>query len=275
MRIQTDDHKTSGDAVALEVVGDGTGAVTDQEELAPGKIRVRVALANPAIFEEYAGEDESHQTIWADLELAADAGTDVPGNAGQWLAAAMFNLLGADLQKTLNTLGGVIGAWSVTGAKASLFPGGAVIGVVMDGVTDVDAPVVSVIDGSDPSSETRATAAFAARMNNNNVASGVDYGLDLHDPGRDDLYSDPGPGLPLAVANADLRLTNEVCVLSGEGAPEDFVAENGGPEVPGTGNGFADTGSLYIDRTAGELYINTGSKAEPAWTLVGDQSGGA
>jgi hypothetical protein len=210
------------------------------------------------LSETYAGA-HSYQSMAADLELAAGAGKDTDS---AFLAAGMWNLLGDALTKTKNYLAGAIGALSVTGARAALFQVGAVLGVVMDGVTEADGAVVAIIDGSDPSAETRATAAFAARMNNNHAASGVDYGLDLYDPGRDDLYSDPGPGLPLAIAKADLRLSYEVCILSGAGAPVDYT--DGDP--PATGQGYAGPGSLYIDRVGFDIWMNDGTSAEPTWT---------
>ena len=36
--------------------------------------------------------------------------------------------------------------------------------------------------------------------------------------------------------------------------------------VPTGGDGWAGKGSLIIDRTNGELYTNTGTKASPTWT---------
>jgi hypothetical protein len=39
-----------------------------------------------------------------------------------------------------------------------------------------------------------------------------------------------------------------------------------------TGDNFAGTGSLYVDSTAGVLYINTGAISNPTWVVVGTQS---
>jgi hypothetical protein len=44
-----------------------------------------------------------------------------------------------------------------------------------------------------------------------------------------------------------------------------------------TSNTWKDTvkatpGSLLVDRTGLKLYINTGTKASPTWTVVGNQS---
>ncbi len=56
-----------------------------------------------------------------------------------------------------------------------------------------------------------------------------------------------------------LALTNGVHILSAPGAPTDGVS--------GTGAGFANIGSLYINVTNGDHYRNTGTQASPTWTL--------
>lgn len=50
----------------------------------------------------------------------------------------------------------------------------------------------------------------------------------------------------------------------GSGAPVDYT--DGTP--PATGEGVAGIGSRYTDITAGKLYINGGTKAQPVWKLV-------
>lgn len=52
--------------------------------------------------------------------------------------------------------------------------------------------------------------------------------------------------------------------LRGSGAPV-----NGGA---GTFVNVAETGALYLDLANGKLYVNTGTKASPAWTVVGTQT---
>lgn len=227
-------------------------------------------VTKKAIFEhavadgtEYAGAS-SHQTVEADLNVAAGAG-NVATNP-KFLAGAMGNLLGADLTKEGAYLAGVIAALSVTGARATLWQIAACIGIVMDGVTDADAAVLAVIDGDDPSSQTNARAAFGVAMNNNHPGSGVEFGLDLKDEGRDDLYSDPGPGLPFTITKALVRSPNDVCIIEGDGVPVDYT--DGDPAA--TGEGWAAKGSMYIDFTNGKWYKNTGSKAEPAWTEMAE-----
>jgi hypothetical protein len=71
-------------------------------------------------------------------------------------------------------------------------------------------------------------------------------------------------------------ITNAVPPLPISGAPTDIV-EMFGAGVPvaytdgdpvATGQGTAGKGSRYTDISAGTLYINTGTKAQPAWTQL-------
>jgi hypothetical protein len=202
---------------------------------------------------EYAGTD-SFQNIAADLELDAAAGSD-DGTDTSFIAPIMGNVLGDSVQGEGNYMAGVIGAISVTGADSD-YPTGGILGIVMDGVTNVDGAVVAVIDGSDPSAETRARAAYAVRMLNNNADSGVDYGLDLYDAGSPHFT---GTGEDFTVDKAEIRTSKEVCLLNDAAAPVDGT----------TGDNFAGPGSLYIDTDAPALYMNTGSKVAPVWSEVG------
>lgn len=195
-------------------------------------------------------QDHSFQPIAPDLNVAAAVGSNTSGNP-KFIAAGMFNIIGAALTRAANYLAGLIGAYSLTGAKASTYPTGALQGIVMDTVTDVDGCVTAVVDGD--SGVTKSNAAFKYMMNNSNVGSGVDYGVDLFGAAHDG-YNEA------AVLKADLRLSKEVCLLNGAGVPADGGA--------GTGAGFAEIGSQYMDRTNGNLYLNAGTKAAPTWKLV-------
>ena len=50
------------------------------------------------------------------------------------------------------------------------------------------------------------------------------------------------------------------------------MVDAGAPTNGTTGDNFAGVGSLYIDSTAGKLYINTGAISNPTWTVVGTQT---
>lgn len=217
------------------------------------------------ITEAFSDESgSSHQTIWADLDLSAAAGSS-DGTDSAFLAPIMGNILGDALTGEGNYLGGVIGAYSITGAGASDYPRAAVMGIIMDGSTDADAAVLAVIDGSDPSSQTRARAAFGVAVNSNEADSGVDYGVDLFAAENPHYTDSPGDGRQgLNVAKAQIRTSDEVCFITGAGVPVDYT--DGTP--PATGETYAEIGSLYADTTNGKLYINGGTKAQPVWKLI-------
>lgn len=204
-----------------------------------------------AVVREGSG---SFQVFAGDLELDPDAGTSDSGDT-DFLAGVMGNVIGEDLTKTHNYIAGVIGENSVTGTNATELPNTAVLGIVADGVTEVDGIVTALIDGSDPGSTTTANAAFAARQLNTETGSGVDYGLDLHDD-PPDIFTDPA--LPLDIKKADLRLTGEICFFSGPTAPVDGT----------TGDNFAGKGSIYVAQDTGQPYSNTGTKAAPVWQAL-------
>lgn len=232
------------------------GQGTDDLDLA-------ISLPNIEIAEDYA-DAGSHQTIAADLTLDAAAGTSDAGDT-DFLGAIMGNVLGAALTKTKNYIGGLIGMYSITGSNASVLPKAGVLGIIADGTTTADGIVVGHLDGSDPSTQTRANAVFKATMANAHASSGVDYGVDLHAPAID-IGSETEVVMP--IAKASLRLDREVCVILVDGVPVDYT--DGDPA--GTGEGYAAKGSLAVDYTNGKLYINTGTKTQPAWTVVGSQS---
>jgi hypothetical protein len=195
----------------------------------------------------------SNQGIASDETLSAGAGKDFASGTA-YLASIMGNVHGDSLTKNANYIGGVIGADSVTGAKATTYPKGAVLAQITDGVTESDGAVVAYIDGD--SSLTLANAAFKAMQNNSTPGSGFTYGLDLFGAAHNGY-------LELSIKNAAIRMDHEVCILNGSGAPVDAV----------TGAGFTEKGSLYIDNSTGKMYANTGSKAVPAWTAFESGAG--
>ena len=195
--------------------------------------------------ETYAGP-RSHQGISVDETVDVAVGSN-DGSNPKYIAAVMFNLFGDLLSKAANYLAGIIGAYSITGTKSSTYPTGAVLAQITDGVTDVDGAVVAYVDGD--GDVTKANAAFKAMSNNSTGGSGFTYGVDLFGAAHDG-YNE------LAILNADLRLSKEVCVFSKAGVPSS------------DGTGFANTGSLCIDRTNGDVYINVGDKTTPSWKKI-------
>lgn len=217
----------------------------------------------------YAGGG-SFQPIGPDLELDADAGTSDAGDTS-FLAPIMGNLIGHDLTQLHNYLGGLVGALSVTGTRATILPMAAALAILMDGVTEADGIVTAHIDGSDPSAETRARAAFAVSILNNHADSGVDYGLDLvHVPSAEEDALMSGTAVPFTMSKAALRLGvdatgRSVIVAFGLATDDAGIVTQVGAD-----NTIAD-GSTYhsIDAGAGKLF----QKQNDVWTNVGVPGG--
>jgi hypothetical protein len=88
------------------------------------------------------------------------------------------------------------------------------------------------------------------------AGSGFEYGIDLkmQDPVAD------GGGTPSTIpyTKANIRMEDDVVVMVNTGVPVDGT----------TGDNFAGPGSMYIDSTAGNLYLQTGLITSPVWKLV-------
>ena len=65
-------------------------------------------------------------------------------------------------------------------------------------------------------------------------------------------------------ADAGVIVNTDVVFFGNAGTPTNGTS--------GTGVGFAGPGSLCSDYTNAVLYINTGTKASPTWTVAGTQS---
>lgn len=227
---------TSGSTTTINVM---LGNPPDQEVLSR-----RILIESLATYNS-AG---SRQNAAVDITLGASAGTSDSGDT-DYLGAIMGNVLGANLTKTNNIIGGVIGAYNITGTQASTHPSGAVVAEVGDSTTTSDGAVVAYIGGD--SGTTTTGAMFKAMNLNSTGASGADYGLDL-------FHATIGSYTELSIKNAAIRMDKEVCIMQGAGVPSNGV----------TGATFAEIGSIYCDRTNGKLYVNGGTKASPTWNIV-------
>lgn len=204
----------------------------------------------------YAGTD-SFQGHWVDLTLGAGAGS-ADGGDPSYLAAYMGNLLGESLTDDANYLAGVLGAYSVTGNKATTYPAGAVLAQITDGVTQADGAVVAYIDGD--GSQTNAGAAFKVKSNNSTAASGFDFALDAQDAAHDGYQAVDSAFYKKGI----MRLTEDICVLVGTATPTDGTS--------GTGADIAGKGSMHLNTSDGKLRVNTNTKASPTWTVAGTQT---
>lgn len=158
----------------------------------------------------YSGTS-SFQPVAIDLNLGTAAGS----TGGKFISPGMGNVLGANLTKAGNYVGGWIGYYSITGTNASTYPKAGLIGGVTDGTTTANCAVCAVLDGD--SALTTARAAFGVFRLNSTPGSGFDYGVDLfratHDgyPALGFLQSDirfsSGARLSLLTGTASLDFT--------------------------------------------------------------------
>jgi hypothetical protein len=188
------------------VVATYTKDVSGSYSFAPqGSIQGTHDSGTVELTETYAEEGSSHQTIWADLELDPEAGSDT-GTDPKFLAAIMGNVLGADLTHDSNFIAGVIGACAITGTKGSDYPVAAVAGVLFDGV-QADCIVLANLNGDDNSGNlTNARAAFGVSVDNNVAGSGCNYGLSLYAAPNTNYGGTPLGFVPLI---ADIEFSNQ------------------------------------------------------------------
>ena len=103
-----------------------------------GEESINVVLSDA---ESEYGLEGSYQVLPIDMNVSATVGSDDAADPS-FIAPIMGNILGASLTKVGNYLAGLIGAYSLTGVKASRYPTAGVLGIISDEVTDVDGAVV-------------------------------------------------------------------------------------------------------------------------------------
>jgi hypothetical protein len=148
---------------------------------------------------------------------------------------------------------GTMGRYLMTGTNASTFAKAGVMGVVGDQTTTADAAVMAWMDGD--GGVTTARAGFGIGMTQSTGASGFDYGMDLN---LQDAVGGGGSIRPYK--KAEIRVSNNVVVMTGAGAPTSGAS--------GTGDDFAGPGSLFVDVTGANLYVQAGTISSPDWKLV-------
>lgn len=236
------DSVTDTDFVALL---SNTGAVRALKKLK----WLNAGPPSPIVFDKtYEVAGHSFQLVAIDLTLGADAGSGDETNP-KFLAPIMGNLHGDALAKDSNYLAGVIGGYAVTGTKpGATYPVSPLIGILFDG-GQVDGIVMAVLDGDDGGAATNARAFFAVAVNNNNVASGVEYGVDLFDDGNPNYT---GGGNTSAPSKAAIRFPNGTWFVTLDTA---ITANTTTTDAP--------AGSLGITSHAtgaGKLFSSDGSK---------------
>lgn len=183
----------------------------------------------------------------------AVAGTEVTiSDAGTGHATRLLQRVVSSLPKDSNYLAGLIGKYNVAGAIGSSYPAAAVIAEVGEECGAGTPDGVCAVVGGD-SAAVNPRAMYGVRKLNSNGSSDPSYGLDL----QDDLAVGLGYQA-LAYSKAPVRLVSNVVVLVGAGAPVDGT----------TGDNVAGPGSLYVDTTGANLYVNAGTITDSVWKLV-------
>jgi len=159
---------------------------------------------------------------------------------------------------TFNHMAGAVGEFAVIGTYANFGLMAGVMGTINTNTLSGDAAVMAFMDGD--SGLTTARCAFGVAMAQTTNNSGFEYGLDLKM--QDPVADAGGPSSIKPYIKANIRMEDDVVVMVDAGVPTNGT----------TGDNFAGTGSLYVDSTAGKLYINTGAISNPTWIVVGTQT---
>ena len=160
---------------------------------------------------------------------------------------------GSNLTSTATYYVGATGRYLITGTNASTFPKVGMLGVIGNTTTTGDAAVMAWMDGD--GGTTTARAGFGIGMTQSTAASGFDYGMDL------ELQDAVGGGASVQpYKKAEIRVSNDVVVMTGSGAPASGAS--------GTGDNFAGPGSLYVDYANANVYIQAGTISSPNWKLI-------
>jgi len=155
---------------------------------------------------------------------------------------------------TFNHMAGAVGEFAVIGTYANFGLMAGVMGTINTNTLSGDAAVMAFMDGD--AGLTTCRAAFGVAMAQTTAGSGFEYGIDLKM--QDPVADAGGPSSVRPYSKANIRMEDDVVVMVDAGAPVDGT----------TGDNFAGIGSMYIDSTAGNLYLQTGVITSPVWKLV-------
>ena len=153
-----------------------------------------------------------------------------------------------------NHMAGAVGEFAVIGSYSNNGIMAGVMGIINTNTLSGDAAVMAFMDGD--LGVTTCRAAFGVAMSQTTAGSGFEFGIDLKM--QDPVADAGGPTSVIPYTKANIRMEDDVCVMVDAGAPVDGT----------TGDNFAGIGSMYIDSTAGNLYIQTGVITSPVWKLV-------
>jgi hypothetical protein len=155
---------------------------------------------------------------------------------------------------THNYMAGVAGEFAVIGSYSNTALMAGVIGIINTNTLSGDAAVMAFMDGD--AGVTTCRSAFGVAMAQTTGGSGFEYGIDLKM--QDPVLDGGGPSGVIPYTKANIRMEDDVVVMVNAGVPVDGT----------TGDNFAGPGSMYIDSTGANLYLQTGAITSPVWKLV-------
>ena len=155
---------------------------------------------------------------------------------------------------TFNHMAGTVGEFAVIGTYANNGLMAGVMGTINTNTLSGDAAVMAFMDGD--SGVTTARCAFGVAMAQTTAGSGFEFGIDLKM--QDPVADAGGPSGVRPYTKANIRMEDDVVVMVDAGAPVNGT----------TGDNFAGPGSMYIDSTGANLYIQVGLITSPDWKLV-------
>ena len=153
-----------------------------------------------------------------------------------------------------NHMAGVVGNFAVIGTYANNGLMAGVMGIVNTNTLSGDAAVMAFMAGD--AGVTTCRAAFGVAMAQTTGGSGFEFGIDLKM--QDPVLDGGGPSSVIPYTKANIRMEDDVVVMVATGVPTDGT----------TGDNFAGPGSMYIDSTGANIYIQTGAITSPVWKLV-------
>ena len=153
-----------------------------------------------------------------------------------------------------NHMAGVVGNFAVIGSYSNNGLMAGVMGIINTNTLSGDAAVMAFMAGD--AGVTTCRAAFGVAMAQTTGGSGFEFGIDLKM--QDPVLDGGGPSSVIPYTKANIRMEDDVVVMVDTGAPVDGT----------TGDNFAGPGSMYIDSTGANLYIQTGAITSPVWKLV-------
>ena len=153
-----------------------------------------------------------------------------------------------------NHMAGLVGNFAVIGTYANNGLMAGVMGIVNTNTLSGNAAVMAFMAGD--SGVTTCRAAFGVAMAQTTPGSGFEFGIDLKM--QDPIADGGGSSGVIAYTKANIRMEDDVVVMVDAGVPTDGT----------TGDNFAGPGSMYIDITNANLYIQTSLITTPVWKLV-------